>query len=53
MDQILTHSHMCLCTEWSIERQVLHTQCKKLEVQNYNLTRTAEQLSLTMGVRML
>lgn len=36
--------------EWSIERQVLHSQCKRLEAQNYNLTRTAEQLSLTMGV---
>ncbi|XP_034442949.1 genetic suppressor element 1-like isoform X2 [Hippoglossus hippoglossus] len=35
--------------EWSIEREVLHTQCKRLEAQNYNLTRTAEQLSLTMG----
>ncbi|XP_029009690.1 genetic suppressor element 1-like isoform X2 [Betta splendens] len=35
--------------EWSVERQVLHTQCKRLEAQNYNLTRTAEQLSLTMG----
>ncbi|XP_068595759.1 genetic suppressor element 1 [Brachionichthys hirsutus] len=35
--------------ERSIERQVLHGQCKRLEVQNYNLTRTAEQLSLTMG----
>lgn len=41
---------MFLCLERSIERQVLHTQCKRLEVQNYNLTRTAEQLSLTMGV---
>lgn len=39
-----------LCTEWSVERQVLHSQCKRLEAQNYNLTRTAEQLSLTMGV---
>lgn len=39
-----------LCTEWSIERQVLHNQCKRLETQNYNLTRTAEQLSITMGV---
>uniref|UniRef100_A0A3Q1FU35 Gse1 coiled-coil protein n=1 Tax=Acanthochromis polyacanthus TaxID=80966 RepID=A0A3Q1FU35_9TELE len=38
-----------LFTEWSIERQVLHSQCKRLEAQNYNLTRTAEQLSLTMG----
>ncbi|KAF0041230.1 hypothetical protein F2P81_007128 [Scophthalmus maximus] len=36
--------------EWSIEREVLHSQCKRLEAQNYNLTRTAEQLSLTMGV---
>lgn len=35
--------------EWSLERQVLHSQCKRLEAQNYNLTRTAEQLSLTMG----
>ncbi|XP_068579433.1 genetic suppressor element 1-like isoform X1 [Cebidichthys violaceus] len=35
--------------EWSIERQVLHSQCKRLEAQNYNLTRTAEQLTLTMG----
>lgn len=35
--------------EWSIERQVLHSQCKRLEAQNYNLTRTAEQLSITMG----
>ncbi|XP_034540837.1 genetic suppressor element 1-like [Notolabrus celidotus] len=35
--------------DWSIERQVLHSQCKRLESQNYNLTRAAEQLSLTMG----
>ncbi|KAF3688936.1 Genetic suppressor element 1 [Channa argus] len=35
--------------EWSVERHVLHSQCKRLEAQNYNLTRTAEQLSLTMG----
>uniref|UniRef100_A0A3Q3IQI0 Genetic suppressor element-like domain-containing protein n=1 Tax=Monopterus albus TaxID=43700 RepID=A0A3Q3IQI0_MONAL len=35
--------------EWSMERQVLHSHCKILEAQNYNLTRTAEQLSLTMG----
>ncbi|KAK2842145.1 hypothetical protein Q5P01_012345 [Channa striata] len=35
--------------EWSVERQVLHSQCKRLEAQNYNLTRTAEQLSLAMG----
>ncbi|XP_068459491.1 genetic suppressor element 1-like isoform X1 [Clinocottus analis] len=35
--------------DWSTERQVLHSQCKRLEAQNYNLTRTAEQLTLTMG----
>ncbi|XP_026167537.1 genetic suppressor element 1-like isoform X2 [Mastacembelus armatus] len=35
--------------DWSVEREVLHSQCKRLEAQNYNLTRTAEQLSLTMG----
>ncbi|KAF7662922.1 hypothetical protein LDENG_00223140 [Lucifuga dentata] len=35
--------------ECSIERQVLHSQCKRLEAQNYSLTRTAEQLSLSMG----
>ncbi|KAM3836127.1 genetic suppressor element 1-like, partial [Diretmus argenteus] len=35
--------------EWSIERQVLHSQCKRLEAQNYTLTRTAEQLSLSMS----
>ncbi|MEQ2312813.1 hypothetical protein AMECASPLE_035078, partial [Ameca splendens] len=35
--------------DWSIERQVLQSQCKRLEAQNYNLTRTAEQLSLTVG----
>ncbi|XP_041652245.1 genetic suppressor element 1-like isoform X2 [Cheilinus undulatus] len=35
--------------EWSIEKQVLHSQRKRLEAQNYSLTRTAEQLSLTMG----
>uniref|UniRef100_A0A3Q3WPR9 Genetic suppressor element-like domain-containing protein n=1 Tax=Mola mola TaxID=94237 RepID=A0A3Q3WPR9_MOLML len=35
--------------ERSIERQVLHSHGKRLEAQNYNLTRTAEQLSLTMG----
>ncbi|XP_078804995.1 genetic suppressor element 1 isoform X1 [Oryzias latipes] len=33
----------------SIERQILYSQCKKLEAQNCNLTRTAEQLSVTMG----
>ncbi|XP_057692586.1 genetic suppressor element 1-like isoform X1 [Corythoichthys intestinalis] len=34
--------------ERSVERQVLHSQCKRLEAQNINLSRTAEQLSLTM-----
>ncbi|XP_061896970.1 genetic suppressor element 1-like isoform X2 [Entelurus aequoreus] len=32
-----------------VERQVLHNQCKRLEAQNFNLTRTAEQLSNTMA----
>ncbi|XP_061628537.1 genetic suppressor element 1-like isoform X2 [Phyllopteryx taeniolatus] len=35
--------------EHSVERQVLHSQCKRLEAQNYNLSRTAEQLSVTMA----
>ncbi|XP_077371777.1 genetic suppressor element 1-like isoform X2 [Festucalex cinctus] len=35
--------------ERSVEKQVLHSQCKRLEAQNYNLSRTAEQLSLTMA----
>ncbi|KAG7281886.1 hypothetical protein CRUP_031135 [Coryphaenoides rupestris] len=35
--------------EWSVERQVLHSQCKRLEAQNHTLTRTAEQMSVTMG----
>ncbi|XP_056273582.1 genetic suppressor element 1-like isoform X2 [Pseudoliparis swirei] len=35
--------------DWGTEQQVLHSQCKRLEAQNYNLTRTAEQLTLTMG----
>ncbi|XP_056455526.1 genetic suppressor element 1-like [Gadus chalcogrammus] len=35
--------------EWSVERQVLHGQCKRLEAQNHTLTRTAEQMSVTMG----
>lgn len=43
-------SFSALFSEWSIEKQVLHSQCKRLEAQNYTLTRTAEQLSLSMGV---
>ncbi|XP_056137820.1 genetic suppressor element 1-like isoform X2 [Lampris incognitus] len=35
--------------EFCIERQVLQSQCKRLEAQNYTLSRTAEQLSLSMG----
>lgn len=35
----------------SLERQVLQSQCRKLEAQNYNLSLTAEQLSHSMGVR--
>ncbi|KAK1784629.1 hypothetical protein P4O66_003318 [Electrophorus voltai] len=35
--------------EQSIEREVLHSQCRKLEAQHFNLTLTAEQLSRSMG----
>uniref|UniRef100_A0A673HAT6 Genetic suppressor element 1-like n=1 Tax=Sinocyclocheilus rhinocerous TaxID=307959 RepID=A0A673HAT6_9TELE len=35
--------------EQSIERQVLHSQCRRLEVHHYNLSLTAEQLSHSMG----
>jgi len=45
---------VCVCvslSDWSVERQVLHSQCKRLEAQNHTLTRTAEQMSVTMGVR--
>ncbi|XP_055078425.1 genetic suppressor element 1-like isoform X1 [Periophthalmus magnuspinnatus] len=35
--------------EHIIERQVLQSQCRKLEAQNHHLTRTAEQLSHTMA----
>ncbi|XP_077104287.1 genetic suppressor element 1 isoform X3 [Siphateles boraxobius] len=35
--------------EQSIERQVLHSQCRRLEVHHYNLSVTAEQLSHSMG----
>lgn len=37
--------------EQSLERQVLQSQCRRLEAQNYNLSLTAEQLSHSMGVR--
>lgn len=39
-----------LSLEQSIERQVLHSQCRRLEVHHYNLSVTAEQLSHSMGV---
>lgn len=42
---------LCLTLEQSIERQVLHSQCRRLEVHHYNLSLTAEQLSHSMGVR--
>ncbi|KAG7473547.1 hypothetical protein MATL_G00097040 [Megalops atlanticus] len=35
--------------EQSIERQVLHSQCRRLEAHHYNLSLTAEQLSHSMG----
>lgn len=48
--------YICVCVvlmslpEQSIEREVLHSQCRKLEAQHYNLSLTAEQVSHTMGV---
>lgn len=38
-------------SERGIERQVLHSQCRRLETQNYTLSLTAEQLSHSMAVR--
>ncbi|KAG5270112.1 hypothetical protein AALO_G00188860 [Alosa alosa] len=35
--------------EQGIERQVLQSQCRRLEAHHYNLSLTAEQLSHTMG----
>ncbi|KAL1007338.1 hypothetical protein UPYG_G00085210 [Umbra pygmaea] len=35
--------------EQSVERQVLQSQCRRLEAQHYNLSLTAEQLSHSMG----
>lgn len=37
-------------SEQNIEREVLHSQCRKLEAQHYNLSLTAEQVSHSMGV---
>lgn len=37
-------------SEQSLERQVLQTQCRRLEAQNYSLSLTAEQLSHSMAV---
>ncbi|CAJ0958336.1 unnamed protein product [Ranitomeya imitator] len=36
--------------EQNLERQVLETQCKRLEAQHYNLRLTAEQISHRMAV---
>ncbi|XP_017652349.2 genetic suppressor element 1 isoform X3 [Nannospalax galili] len=35
--------------EQNVERQVLQTQCRRLEAQNYSLSLTAEQLSHSMA----
>lgn len=37
--------------ERSIESEVLQSECRRLETQHYHLTLTADQLSLSMGVR--
>lgn len=39
----------CLA-EQNLERQVLQTQCRRLEAQHYSLSLTAEQLSHSMAV---
>lgn len=49
IDVFLTR--LLLSIEQSLERQVLQSQCRRLETQNYNLSLAAEQLSHTMGVR--
>lgn len=36
--------------EQNLERQVLQTQCRRLEAQHYSLSLTAEQLSHSMAV---
>jgi hypothetical protein len=37
-------------SEQNLERQVLQTQCRRLEAQHYSLSLTAEQLSHSMAV---
>lgn len=39
-----------LFAEQNLERQVLQTQCRRLEAQHYSLSLTAEQLSHSMAV---
>lgn len=39
-----------LFPEQNLERQVLQTQCRRLEAQHYSLSLTAEQLSHSMAV---
>lgn len=39
-----------LLAEQNVERQVLQTQCRRLEAQHYSLSLTAEQLSHSMAV---
>lgn len=38
--------------EQNVERQVLRTQCRRLEAQHYSLSVTAERLSHSMAVRL-
>lgn len=51
-----THTHTpssstrLVFSEQNLERQVLQTQCRRLEAQHYSLSLTAEQLSHSMAV---
>lgn len=46
----MTRCHLFVFSEQNLERQVLQTQCRRLEAQNYSLSLTAEQLSHSMAV---
>ena len=45
-----TVSTSLVFSEQNLERQVLQTQCRRLEAQHYSLSLTAEQLSHSMAV---
>lgn len=47
----LTCVYLCVFTERDIESQVLQSECRRMEAQHYHLSVTADQLSVSMGVR--